>query len=100
MARESAGSRLAGRSARPKGSGGIFSVHEGVWRVDVEIARDPVTGHRRRVSRQVHGTRYDAEVALARLRVADHEKRLPTGGTNARRSRRRSSCTAGRSTPA
>jgi integrase len=36
------------------------------------------------VSRRVEGTRHDAEVALARLRVADHEKRLPTGGTNAR----------------
>jgi len=55
-----------------------------VWRVDVEIGRDPVTGRRRRVSRTIHGPREDAEVALARLRVADHEKRLPTGGTNAR----------------
>ncbi len=32
----------------------------------------------------MHGTQEDAEVALARLRVADHEKRLPSGGTNAR----------------
>ena len=53
-------------------------------RVDVEVARDPVTGRRRRVSRYVHGTREDAEIALARLRVADHEKRLPSAGTNAR----------------
>ena len=30
------------------------------------------------------GDRHDAELGLARLRVADHEKRLPTGGTNAR----------------
>jgi integrase len=59
-------------------------VREGVWRVDVEVARDPVTGRRRRVARLVHGTREDAEIALARLKVADHEKRLPRGGTNAR----------------
>jgi len=50
----------------------------------VEVSRDPVTGRRRRVSRTVAGTRRDAEVTLARLRIADHEKRLPAGGTNAR----------------
>jgi integrase len=60
------------------------SVREGVWRVDVEVRRDPVTGRRRRVARHVHGTREDAELALARLRVADHENRRPSGGTNAR----------------
>ena len=59
-------------------------MREGVWRVDVEVARDPVTGRRRRVARLVHGTREDAEIALARLKVADHEKRLPRGGTSAR----------------
>jgi integrase len=32
----------------------------------------------------VFGSREDAEIALARLKVADHEKRLPTGGTKAR----------------
>ncbi|MGH9072737.1 MAG: site-specific integrase [Acidimicrobiales bacterium] len=52
--------------------------------MDVEVRRDPVTGHRRRVSRYVRGTREEAEIALARLKVADHERRLPTGGTNAR----------------
>jgi integrase len=70
--------------SRKRGSGGVFAVRDGIWRVDVEIARDPVIGRRRRVSRTVYGTRDDAEVALARLKVADHEKRLPTGGTNAR----------------
>lgn len=70
--------------SRKRGSGGVFAVRDGIWRVDVEIARDPVTGRRRRVSRTIYGTRDDAEVALARLKVADHEKRLPTGGTNAR----------------
>ncbi len=78
--------RGASRAAkvRKRGSGGIKPVREGVWLVDVEIARDPVTGRRRRVSRTIHGTRTDAEIALSRLKVADHEKRLPTGGTNAR----------------
>jgi integrase len=60
------------------------ALREGVWRVDVEIRRDPLTGRRRRVSRRVFGSREDAEIALARLKVADHEKRLPTGGTKAR----------------
>lgn len=69
---------------RKRGSGGVHQIRDGVWKVDVEVARDPVTGRRRRVSRCVYGTREDAEVALARLKVADHEKRLPTGGTNAR----------------
>jgi len=55
-----------------------------VWRVDLEAGRDPVTGRRRRVARVIHGTREEAEIALARLRVADHEKRLPSGGTRAR----------------
>lgn len=69
---------------RVRGSGGILAIRDGVWRVDVEAKRDPVTGHRRRVSRQVYGTREEAEVTLARLRVAGHEKRLVIGGTRAR----------------
>jgi hypothetical protein len=32
----------------------------------------------------VISTREEAELALARLKVAQHQKRLPTGGTNAR----------------
>jgi integrase len=82
--RSSAAVERSTKRARRRGSGGVFAVRDGVWRVDVEIARDPVTGRRRRVSRTIQGTREDAELALARLRVADHEKRLPTGGTNAR----------------
>jgi integrase len=62
----------------------VVALRDGVWRVDVEISRDPVTGRRRRVSRRVHGTREDAEVALAKLRVADHQRRLPRPGTAAR----------------
>ena len=74
--------RRAGR--RRRGSGGVSRVRDGVWRVDVEIARDPVTGHRRRISRQIRGARADAEVALAKLRAADHDGRLPRPGTKAR----------------
>ena len=80
-----AGSTLSThKGIRKRGSGGIFVVREGVWRVDVEIARDALTGRRRRASRYVRGTREEAELALARLKIADHEKRLPTGGTSAR----------------
>ena len=84
--RRKAKTKASASTTRPRrrGSGGVVAVRDGVWRVDVEIGRDPVTGRRRRVSRRVRGTREDAEVALARLKVADHEKRLPTGGTNAR----------------
>jgi integrase len=69
---------------RNRGSGGIIQVRDGLWRVDIEAKRDPVTGARRRISRQVRGTREEAELALAKLRVADHEQRLPPRGTNAR----------------
>lgn len=72
------------RGMRRRGSGGVFPVREDVWRVDIEVARDPVSGKRRRVSRYVRGSREDAEVALAKLKVADHEKRLPPKGTSAR----------------
>jgi integrase len=92
MARQSkrqgaaASKQPAGRQGprREKGSGGLTLVRPGAWRVDIEYARDPVTGRRRRVSRTVQGTRRDAEAALARLRVADVEKRLPRGGTSAK----------------
>jgi hypothetical protein len=72
------------RRRRRRGSGGIHFVREGVYRVDIELNRDPVTGKRRRISRQIEGTYDDAEIALARLRVADHEGRLTARGTRAR----------------
>ena len=74
----------AGSRRRKQGSGGVLYLGKRTWRVDVEIARDAVTGRRRRVSRTVRGTRTDAELALSRLKVANHEKRLPSGGTSAR----------------
>jgi integrase len=71
-------------SLRKRGSGGIYQVRPGVFRIDLEVHRDPVTGRRRRVSRTVHGTEADAEVALAKLKVADHQRRLPQTSTNAK----------------
>jgi hypothetical protein len=59
-------------------------MREGVWRVDVEVARDPETGRYRRVARVGHGSREDAEIAVVRLNVVDHEKRLPRVETIAR----------------
>jgi integrase len=74
----------SGDRRRGRGSGGISKVADEVWRVDVELPRDAVTGRRRRVSRTVKGAREDAELALARLKVAGYQKRLLSGGTNAR----------------
>jgi len=78
------GDSKANSRRRGSGSGGIFPVADRVWRVDIELPRDSVTGRRRRVSRTVRGSKEDAELALARLKLAGHQKRLPSGGTNAR----------------
>lgn len=69
---------------RQRGSGGVFQLGDGVWKVDIELPRDAVTGRRRRPSRTIRGTREEAELALSRLKTAGDQKRLPTGGTNAR----------------
>jgi integrase len=78
------GPARAASRRRKQGSGGILQVGDETWRVDMELPRDAVTGRRRRVSRTVNGSREEAELALARLMVAGHQKRLPSGGTNAR----------------
>ena len=69
---------------RQRGSGGVFQLADGVWKVDIELPRDTVTGRRRRPSRTIRGTREEAELALSRLKTAGDQKRLPSGGTNAR----------------
>lgn len=74
----------AAKRLRSKGSGGIFLVRDGVWRVDVEVGRDKATGRRRRVSRQVEGSRRDAEAALARLKVAAEQRKVTSGRSSAR----------------
>ena len=76
--------RRVTKTPRRKGSGCIIRLRPGVWRVDIELTRDPITGRRRRISRRIKGTRNDAEVALSRLKVAREERRLPVGGTSAR----------------
>lgn len=56
-------------------------VHErrpGVWLVRVDGEVDPVTGRRRQPSRVVHGTRKDADLALAQLMVDVGKGVLPT----------------------
>jgi hypothetical protein len=78
------GWRAVRGSAPEQGSGGIFKLADETWKVDVDLPRDAVTGRRRRVSRRVKGSQEEAELVLARLKVAGHQKRLPTGGTNAR----------------
>ena len=50
----------------------------------MQLPRDKATGRRRRVSRNVEGTRQEAEVALARLRVADRLDCLPSGGSSSK----------------
>ena len=72
------------RARRQRGSGGLTQIRPGVWRVDFDIAPDPITARRRRLSREIQGSRQDAEQALARLRIAHAERRLPAGGTGAR----------------
>jgi hypothetical protein len=46
--------------------------------VDIGVDRDPIAKKRRRISRTVEGTRDDAELATARLRLAKHVSRLQT----------------------
>jgi integrase len=69
---------------RERGSGGVRQLADNLWRIDIELARDPVTGRRRRVARNIRGSRAEAESALARLKVRADQKRLPSSGTNAR----------------
>lgn len=57
------------RTWRSRGAGTVTRRGEGRWFVQFDGEPDPVTGERRRHSRTVHGSRADAEAALARLRV-------------------------------
>ena len=57
-------------------SGSITALDGGRYRVSVELP--PVDGKRRRVSRTVRGTRQDAEIELARLKL---ENCKPTNHT-------------------
>ena len=58
--------------------GSIRERSEGVYRVELSIGYDPITGKRRRMSEDVHGTETDAERALARMLL--EIGRMPAGG--------------------
>lgn len=47
--------------------GTIRARGKGTWQVQVYAGRDPHTGRERRIARTIHGTKRDAERALARL---------------------------------
>jgi integrase len=68
---------------RSRGSGTVAKRGHDRWFVQFDGPPDTVTGDRRRHSRTVHGTRADAEAALARLRVDVGGGTIPVG-TNAR----------------
>ena len=55
---------------RKRGSGGIFDLGGGRWRVDIELPREP-GAPRRRKSRTLRGSYADAESELARLSEID-----------------------------
>ena len=68
----------ATRAARPRSSGGITSLGPDRWLVGVEGEPDPVSGSRRRHTKVVQGSREEAEVALARLKVSVDGGEAPT----------------------
>lgn len=53
--------------AAPRRLGTIRARGPGVWQITADAGPDPLTGRRRRLYRTVHGTRRDAEHALADL---------------------------------
>lgn len=50
------------------GDGTITAVSKGIWRVKVDFGEDPITGKRRRVSRNVRGTKADARKVRDQIR--------------------------------
>lgn len=72
-----------GRNARPRRSGAVTMLAPDRWLVGVEGSPDPVTGKRRRHTSVVNGTREQAEVALARMKLLDADG-LKQSATSAR----------------
>jgi hypothetical protein len=66
---------LAGRNGRrrERGAGGITPVRAGVWRVDIEVPRQPGEP-RRRISQTVYGSRTEAEQVVLTLRAGAIEE--------------------------
>ncbi|MFN0028666.1 MAG: hypothetical protein ACKV2O_16020 [Acidimicrobiales bacterium] len=75
--------RRKGGAARARQSGSVSELGPDRWLVGIEAGRDPLTGARRRQTQVVRGSREDAEIALARLRLIDHDAVLRSA-TNAR----------------
>ena len=82
-ARPALRSRGKGGAARARQSGSVSPLGRGRWLIGIETGRDPVTGARRRQTQVVRGSRDDAEVALARLKLIDNDAVLQTA-TSAR----------------
>jgi hypothetical protein len=55
-------------SRRTRGTGGLFPIAAGVWRVDIELPGNPGK-NLRRVSRRVYGSRAEAERELEQILV-------------------------------
>jgi integrase len=72
----STGPRRAGRTKR---SGAVTKLGPDRWLIGVEGSRDPVTGARRRHTQVVRGSKTDAEVALARLKLRANDAVLEPG---------------------
>lgn len=50
------------------GDGTITPVSKGIWRVKIDFGKDPITGERRRVSRNVRGTKAEARKVRDQIR--------------------------------
>lgn len=61
------------------GDGSITEVKRGVYRVRVDFGKDPVTGKRQVVSRNVHGTKRDAAKVRDQIRQ-EHESGVKADG--------------------
>jgi integrase len=69
-------SKRGGQSRR---SGAVTKLGPERWLIGVEGSRDPVTGARRRHTQIAHGSKADAEVALARLKLRANDSVLEPG---------------------
>ena len=72
-------STRGGSKERPKRAGSLAMLGPDRWLVGIEGKADPVTGQRRRNTQVVRGSREQAEVALARLKLAGADGVLRSG---------------------
>jgi len=63
-------------------SGTLREKYPGIWQVRFDAGRDPVTGRRRQLSRNVRGSKRQAQQALnALVAEAESGRRVGTSGT-------------------